>query len=171
MRLRLETRDRARAITPPRSLCGAVGLGVRFVIAGEAGGLAADRVGNGRGLRLPAFQRRIEDARCQIAQWTIHDSIRRPCLLALGRVDQHARAPVAVDWAIGARRVDPHLRAFWPRTPEVALQVMDVVYCGAIAADAGQFALCYRSSRPAAHAHRRHRTKQSTDLPEWMTSR
>ena len=41
---------------------------------------------------------------------------------------------------------------------------MDVVYCGAIAADAGQFALWYRSSRPAAHAHRRHCTKQSTDL-------
>ncbi len=43
---------------------------------------------------------------------------------------------------------------------------MDVVYCSAITADAGQIALSYRSSRPAAHAYRRHSTKQSTDLPE-----
>ena len=40
---------------------------------------------------------------------------------------------------------------------------MDVVYCSAITADAGQIALSYRSSRPAAHAYRRHSTKQSTD--------
>ncbi len=32
---------------------------------------------------------------------------------------------------------------------------MDVVYCGAIAPDAGQFALSYRSSRAAAHARGR----------------
>jgi hypothetical protein len=49
-----------------------------------------------------------------------------------------------------------HLRAFWPQPPEVAREVMDVVYCGAIAADAGQIALSCRSSRPAAHVDRRH---------------
>ena len=151
MRLRLQTRDRARAITPPRSLCGAVGLGVRFVIRERRVVLAADRAGNGRGLRLPAFQRCRQSARCRM----IHGSIRRPCPLALGRVDQHARAPAAVDWATGARRADLYMRAIWPRPPQVALQVMDVVYCGAIAAHAGQIALWYRPSRPAAHAHRR----------------